>query len=139
MTEKVGKLEFPEEKLRKIMEINANGDKEKVDSQFEKSLEELTWHLIKEQLVEKNGVKVEDEDVRNMAKEVTRMQFAQYGMLNIPDEYLENSVKEMLKKRETVDNLIDRCIEVKLGVALKEKVTLKENTVSAEEFNKMFE
>ena len=139
VTEKVGKLEFPEEKLRKIMEINANGDKEKVDSQFEKSLEELTWHLIKEQLVEKNGVKVEDEDVRNMAKEVTRMQFAQYGMLNIPDEYLENSVKEMLKKRETVDNLIDRCIEVKLGVALKEKVTLKENTVSAEEFNKMFE
>ena len=47
-------------------------------------------------------------------------------MLNIPDEYLENSVKEMLKKRETVDNLIDRCIEVKLGVAIKEKVTLED-------------
>jgi len=70
---------------------------------------------------------------------VTRMQFAQYGMLNIPDEYLENSVTEMLKKRETVDNLIDRCIEVKLGKALKEKVALKESTVSAEEFNKLFE
>ena len=112
---------------------------EKVDAQFAKSLEELTWHLIKEQLVEQNGVKVEDEDVKEMAKEVTRMQFAQYGMLNIPDEYLENSVTEMLKKRETVDNLIDRCIEVKLGKALKEKVALKESTVSAEEFNKLFE
>jgi len=138
-TEKVGKLEFPEEKLKKILLVNTKGDQEKVDAQFAKSLEELTWHLIKEQLVEQNGVKVEDEDVKEMAKEVTRMQFAQYGMLNIPDEYLENSVTEMLKKRETVDNLIDRCIEVKLGKALKEKVALKESTVSAEEFNKLFE
>ena len=138
VTEKVGKLEFPEEKLKKILLANV-GDQEKVDAQFEKSIEELTWHLIKEKLVEQNEVKVDDEDVKNMAKEVTRMQFAQYGMLNIPDEYLENSVKEMLKKRETVDNLIDRCIEVKLGVAIKEKVTLKESTVSAEDFNKMFE
>ena len=139
ITEKVGKLEFPEEKLRKILLANTNNDEEKVNAQFDKSIEELTWHLIKEKLVEQNEIKVEDEDVKNMAKEVTRMQFAQYGMLNIPDEYLENSVKEMMKKRETVDNLIDRCIEVKLGQALKEKVTLKESTVSAEDFNKMFE
>ena len=139
VTEKVGKLEFPEDKLKRIMLANAKGDQEKVDTQYDKSIEELTWHLIKEQLVEQNEVKVEDEDVRNMAKDVTRMQFAQYGMLNIPEEYLENSVKEMLKKRETVDNLIDRCIEVKLGAALKEKVTLAEKTVTAEEFNKMFE
>jgi trigger factor len=138
VTEKVGKLEFPEDKLKKILLANV-GDQEKVDAQFEKSIEELTWHLIKEKLVEMNEIKVDDEDVKNMAKEVTRMQFAQYGMLNIPEEYLENSVKEMLKKRETVDNLIDRCIEVKLGAAIKEKVTLKESTVSTEEFNKMFE
>ena len=139
VTEKVGKLEFPDEKLRKILLANSNGDQEKVDANYDRSIEELTWHLIKEQLVEQNEVKVNDEDVKDMAKEVTKMQFAQYGMLNIPDEYLENSVKEMLKKRETVDNLIDRCIEVKLGAALKEKVTLVESTVTAEEFNKMFE
>lgn len=139
VTEKVGKLEFPDEKLRKILLANTNGDQEKVDAQYDKSIEELTWHLIKEQLVEQNEIKVDDEDVKEMAKEVTRMQFAQYGMLNIPDEYLENSVKEMLKKRETVNNLVDRCVEVKLGAALKEKVTLAEKTVSAEEFNKSFE
>ncbi|MCH5175118.1 MAG: trigger factor [Prevotellaceae bacterium] len=139
VTGKIGKLEFPDEKLKKILLANANGDQAKVDSQYDKSIEELTWHLIKEQLVEQNEIKVDDEDVKNMAKEVTRMQFAQYGMLNIPEEYLEGSVKEMLKKRETVDNLIDRCIEVKLGAALKEKVTLVEKTVSAEEFNKSFE
>lgn len=137
--EKVGQLEFPDEKLKKIMLANVKGDQEKVDANYEKSIEELKWHLIKEKLVEKNEVKVDDNDVKNMAKEVTKMQFAQYGMMNIPEEYLEGSVAEMLKKRETVDNLIDRCIEVKLGEALKSQVTLDEKNVTAEEFNKMFE
>lgn len=139
ITEKIGKLEFPDEKLKKIMLANTKGDQAKVDENYEKSIEELTWHLIKEQLVAANDVKVDDNDVKEMAKEVTRMQFAQYGMLNIPEEYLEGSVAEMLKKRETVDNLIDRCIDVKLGVALKDKVTVDEKTVTAEEFNKLFE
>ena len=137
VTEKVGKLDFPEEKLRKILATKAG--EEKAAEQYDRSIEELTWHLIKEKLVEIYAVKVDDADVKEMAKEVTRMQFAQYGMLNIPDEYLENATKEMFKKRETVDNLIDRCIEVKLGGAIKEAVTLEESTVSAEDFNKMFE
>ena len=139
ITEKIGKLEFPEEKLRKFMLANTEGDQAKVDANYEKSIEELTWHLIKEQLVEKTETKVDDNDVKEMAKEVTRMQFAQYGMLNIPNEYLDNSVNEMLKKRETVNNLIDRCIEVKLGAALKEMVSLDSKTVTPEEFNKLFE
>lgn len=139
VTDKVGKLEFPEDKLKKILLANAGGDQQKVDAQYERSIDELTWHLIKEKLVEAYQIKVGDEDVKNMAKEVTRMQFAQYGMLNIPEEYLENAVKEMFKKRETIDNLIDRCIEIKLGSAIKEAVTVEESTVSAEEFNKMFE
>ena len=139
ITKKLGKLEFPDEKLKKLMLANAGGDQAKVDANYDKSIEELTWHLIKEQLVEKTETKVDDSDVKEMAKEVTRMQFAQYGMLNIPEEYLENSVAEMLKKRETVDNLIDRCIEVKLGAALKDMVSLKNKTVTPEEFNKLFE
>ena len=136
--EKVGKLEFPDEKLKTIMKANAK-DETKVDEAYDKNIEELTWHLIKEKLVEQAQVKVDDKDVVEMAKEVTRMQFAQYGMLNIPEEYLNNSVQEMLKKRETVDNLIDRSIELKLAAVLKDTVTLNEKKVSVDEFNKSFE
>lgn len=138
LKEKVGALEFPDEKLKRILLANAK-DASKVEENYDRNIEELTWHLIKEKLVEQTGIKVNDDDVIEMGKEVTRMQFAQYGMLNIPEEYLDNSVKEMMKKKETVDNLIDRCIEVKLGAALKEKVTLEEKNVTVDEFNKMFE
>lgn len=139
ITEKVGELQFPEERLKKIMLAHVNGDQEKVDANYGKNIEELTWHLIKEKLIEKTGVKVENDDVLEMAREVTRMQFAQYGMISIPEEYIESSVKEMLKNRETVNNLVDRAIEVKLGAAVKDIVTLDEKTVSPEDFNKMFE
>lgn len=139
ITEKVGTLQFPEERLKKIMLAHVNGDQEKVDANYDKNIEELTWHLIKEKLIEKTGVKVENDDVLEMAREVTRMQFAQYGMISIPEEYIESSVKEMLKNRETVNNLVDRAIEVKLGAAVKDIVTLEEQTISPEDFNKMFE
>ena len=77
--------------------------------------------------------------VINMAKEATKAQFAQYGMLTIPDDILENYAKEMLKKKESIDGLVNRVVETKLAAALKGKVTLENKTVSMEEFNKMFE
>lgn len=134
--EKVGEVEFPDEKIKKIMKANAKNEEE-VEANYQKNIESLKWHLIKEQLVEQNQIKVEDTDVIDMAREVTKMQFAQYGLINIPEEYINNSVNEMLKKRETVDNLIDQSIEMKLAKALKEIVKLNVKKVSVEEFNKM--
>ena len=135
---KVGKLEFPDALLKKIMLMN-NEDKGEsfVEENYEKSLEELTWHLIKEQLVEAFEIKVEQADVLEMAKENTRMQFAQYGMMSIPEEMLENYAKEMLKKKENVEGLVNRAVETKLAAALKAKVSLNNKDVSMEEFNNL--
>ena len=140
MMEKVGKLEFPDALLKRIMLLN-NEEKgeEYVAENYDKSIEELTWHLIKEQLVEANDIKVEQEDVLKMARETTKAQFAQYGMLSIPDDVLDNYAQEMLKKKETINNLVSRVVEVKLAAALKAQVTLENKNVSIEEFNKMFE
>jgi len=138
MMEKVGKLEYAEDLLKRIMKAN-KPDAEQDEETFKRSLEELTWHLIQEKLVEKFGIKVEDADVKAMAREATRAQFAQYGMMNVPDELLDNYSKEMLKKRETVDGLVNRAIESKLTAAVKKEVKLKNKKVTIDEFNKLFE
>lgn len=140
LMEKVGKLEFPEALLKRIMLLN-NEEKgeEYVAENYDKSIEELTWHLMKEKLVESNEIKVEQEDVLKMAKETTKAQFAQYGMLSVPDDVLDNYAQEMLKKKDTINNLVSRVVEVKLAAALKAQVTLESKTVSMEEFNKLFE
>ena len=139
LSAKVGKLEYADGILKRIMLLN-NKDKGEsyVEENYAKSIEELTWHLIKEQLVKANNIKVEDGDIKEMAKESTRAQFAQYGMMNIPEDMLENYASEMLKKKETIENLVNRVIETKLTKVLKPQVTLEEKSISAADFNKMF-
>lgn len=140
LTNKIGKLEFPDALLKRIMlDNNKEKGEEFVAENYEKSLEELTWHLIKEKLVAANDIKVEQGDLTNMAKEATRAQFAQYGMINVPEELLENYSKEMLKKQESVEALLNRVVESKLSETLKGQVTLNHKVVSAEEFNQMFQ
>jgi trigger factor len=140
MEKKVGKLEFPEAILKRVM-LNNNKDKgaDFVEKNFDASIKELGWHLIKEQLVAAQGIKIEDDDLKQVAKEAARAQFAQYGMSNVPDEYLENYAQEMLKKRENVDGLVDRAVDVKLTAALKNVVKLNEKDITLEDFQKMLQ
>ena len=116
---------------------NPDKDQKFIDDNYAKSIEELKWHLIKEQLVSAHDIKVDDADVKEAAKETARMQFAQYGMSNIPEEYLDNYATELLKKQESVDQFIDRAVDIKLTAALKDGVTLNEKAISLDDFNKM--
>ena len=128
---KVGELTWPDELLKRIMLLN-NKDKGEdfVEKNYAESIKQLEWHLIKEQLVKANEIKIEDADVKAAAVEMARMQFAQYGMTNVPDEYVENYANELLKKREAVDNFVERAIDVKLAAALKNTVTLNNKEVT---------
>ena len=137
---KVGELQFPEALLKRVM-LQNNQDKgeEFVEKNFAASIAELKWHLIKEQLVAAAQIKVEEADLKAVAKEAIRAQFAQYGMSNVPDDVLENYATEQLKKRENVDNFVDRAVDVKLTAALKGIVKLNEKEVTLDEFNKMMQ
>lgn len=138
LTARIGTLEFADELLKRILRENSK-EGEDIEETYPKSIEELTWHLIKEKLVRANDIKIEEENVKEQAREATRAQFAQYGMMQVPDEILDNYSKEMLKKRETVDGLVNRAVETKLSAAIKKQVTLKKKSVSMEDFNKLFE
>ena len=137
---KVGELTFPEALLKRVMMQN-NKDKgaDFVEKNFEGSIKELKWHLIKQQLVAANNVKVEEADLKAVAKEAIRAQFAQYGMSNVPDDVLENYAAEQLKKRENIDNFVDRAVETKLTEALKNVVNLNQKEVTLEDFNKLMQ
>lgn len=138
--EKVGNLEFPLELLKRFMkEQNADKGEDYVEKNFDKSIEELKWHLIKEQLVAAQGIKINDADVKEQAIKASRFQFMQYGMNNIPEEYLEQYAAEMLKNRDQVNGLVERCIDEKLAAALKNVVKLNRKGISVEDFQKLFE
>ena len=140
LEKKVGDLQFPEALLKRVM-LQNNQDKgaDYVEKNFEGSIKELKWHLIKEQIVAANDVKVEDADLKAVAKEAIRAQFAQYGMSNVPDDVLENYAAEQLKKRENVENFVDRAIDMKLTDTLKNVVKLTQKEVTLADFNKLMQ
>lgn len=135
---KVGELTYPDSLLKRIM-LSNNKDKgeDYVEKNYAQSIKELTWHLIKEQLVKAQNIKIEDADVKEAAKEAARAQFAQYGMNNVPEDYIENYANEVLKKGDSNDALVDRAIDRKLTAVLKTVVKLNEKEVSLEDFNKL--
>ncbi len=138
LEKKVGEVKYDDDLMKRIMQNN-NKDKDAsyVEENYEGSIKELTWHLMKEQLVKANEIKVDDNDVKAVAKGMARMQFAQYGMTNVPDEYLENYAESMLKDRKNVDGIVDRAIDQKLIDALKNVVKLNMKQITVEEYNKM--
>lgn len=135
---KVGELKFPNELLKRIMQANnQDKDAEFIEKNFAPSINELKWHLIREKIAVANNIKVEDADVRESAIQMARAQFAQYGMDNVPEEYVNNYANEMLKKRETIDSLVEAALNRKLSAALKAVVKLKKKSVTMDEFNKL--
>ncbi|MBO5233785.1 MAG: trigger factor [Prevotella sp.] len=135
---KLGDVKYADDIMKRIMLANnKDKDQEYVDKNYEASIKELTWHLAKNILLEQCAVKIDDADVKAVAKEMTRMQFAQYGMTNIPEEYLDNYAEEMLKKPEQADQFVSQAADRKLMVALKDVVTLDNKEISFEEFSKL--
>jgi len=140
LEEKVGELEFPEAFLKRwLLTSSSERTPESLDKDFPKIIEDVKFHLIKEQLVKDYEIKVEEPDIREAAKETVRAQFIQYGMPNVPDQLLENYAQEMLKKEKSIQDLIDKCVEKKLIGLLKENLTLEPKTVTIEKFQKLFE
>ena len=137
---RIGKLPFADDLLKRILLDNReDSDTAKMEEEYPKTIEELQWHLIKEQLIKNADIKIEQKDIIDMAKENVRSQFAQYGMMTVPDDLLDNYAKEMLQKKETVQNLADHALDVKLIASLKKAAKLKKKTISTEDFNKLFE
>lgn len=136
----VGEIELPAEFLKRwLVATNEKYTEENIAEEYGKMEADLKWHLIKEHIAKAFEIKVADEDLKALAMSVTRQQFAQYGMANVPDELLENYSQEMLKTKESRSQLIDRATEAKIQNAIKNAVTLEEKEISTEDFGKLFQ
>lgn len=140
LEKKAGDLQFPDAFLKRwLLASGKDKTEESVEADYPKIIEDLKFHLIKEEIAKENDIKIEDADLKAAALEATKAQFAQYGMTNMPDDIFENYAGEMLKNAESRRNLIDRAMEQKIIEALKSKLGLNEKVVSLDEFKKFFE
>ena len=132
-------LTFPEDFLKRW--LHATNEKltdEEIDKDFPQMIEELKWHLAKDQLLKKYNINVEKEDVEDYAKKVAKMQFIQYGLMHVDDAYLTNYAQQMLKDENQLRGIVERVAEQKIYAALKTVVKLDEKSISHADFGKLF-
>ena len=112
---KMEKVEFPVDFLKRwVLETNDKMTQEELDKDFDKMLDELKWHLAKDQLMKEFKIDVQKEEVEEFAKRIAKMQFMQYGLMNVDDAMLANYAQEMLKNENQLRGIVERLVEDKL-------------------------
>lgn len=140
MVKKMDKLTYPEEFLKRWLKAtNENMTDETIEKEFPLMLEDLKWYLFKNKVAKANDVKVEKGDIEAFARKMTKIQFAQYGMTDVPENILDQYSKEMLSKEKTVANIAEKVVEDKVFGIIRAAVKTVETQISVDDFNKLFE
>ncbi len=133
-------MKLPVEFLKRwLVYSNEKITREQVDEEFDLFVKDLEWTLIKSRLAKDNDLKVNEADVVALAKETALMQFRQYGMFNVPDEYLDNYAKSILKNEEERHHLVEKKSEGMVLEFIKNNADLEVKAVTQKAFDDLFE
>ena len=135
LIQKAGELTFADDILKRWMLLkNEKMTKESIENDYPNIRKDLISQLAKRKIIETYDIQATKEEIEMMARQVVKMQFAQYGLYSVPDETLEQYAGEMMKKQESVNNLVERVLEEKVIGLVKDMITIEENEISSEEF-----
>ena len=135
------KMELPSDFLKRWV-YNINEGKysmEQIEKDFPQFLDMMRWDLIRAHYAKEMEISVTEEEVLAEALEITRQQFAQYGMVGMGDDMLTDYAKQMLANKEENRRINDKVLDSKLISLLSQKVAIKDTAISIEDFGKLFE
>lgn len=143
VADKLKDVKFPEEFLKRWITVanqeREDFDAEKLEADFGSVLNDVRWQLATSTIAQEAELKVEAEDPMNAAKKMAAQQFAMYGMGNLPEEYYEDYAKKMLEDQNQMEQIINKVMTDKVIAHIKEKVSLKAEKISMEDFKKLYE
>src|SRR5690606_14401599 len=112
---------------------------EQIEENFDQYTKELKWSMIKNKVVEENDLKVTNEEVVAATKQ---KMLAQFNMPEIPEELVEsmNNYANQYLQQDNGRNYIqeyEQLLAEKVLAKLKEKMTVVEKIISAEDFKNL--
>lgn len=127
--------ELPEEFLKRwLRESNQDVTEDQIEKDFGGFMTDLRWQLIKDSVRKENDLKVDESEAFDLAKQLARAQYSQYGIYDAPEEQLESFAKMILEKPEEKERLYNKLFEDKTVEIVKEKITVENKEVTREEF-----
>ncbi len=136
---KKANVALPENFLKRwVYEVNEGKfTKEEIEKDFDGFLADYRWHTVRNMLMDRYSVKVEQEDLLASAKAFAAYQFAMYGIANVPEEQLESYAKSILSQENESRRVLDQVEDQKTIAAVREVVTVKPVKVTVEQFRKL--
>lgn len=110
---------------------------EDIEKDWELFIIDYKWQMVRNYLMKKYDVKVEESDLLASAKGFAAYQFAMYGMNNVPEEQLETFAKNILSQEEQGRRILDQVENEKTFAAVREVVSLKKKKISVEKFREL--
>ncbi|WP_452221845.1 trigger factor [Lacinutrix salivirga] len=132
------KFDLPAEFLTKWMQTAGEQemDEAQAKEEYEKSEKSLRYQLIEGKLMQDHDVKVDFEDVKASAKNMIRMQMAQFGQMNPSDQELDDIAARVLSNQDEVRRISEQVVSQKLLELYKEKANIKNKELTYEKFVK---
>ncbi|MDR0769479.1 MAG: trigger factor [Dysgonamonadaceae bacterium] len=137
LLEKIGETILPEASLKRWLETSSPGMSESSEEDSAEIIANLKYYLIKQQLIKNYAISVNDDEIKEAAKQRVRVQLMRAGMNDASDLLVEKYSNDILNKTSSLRQVYEEANDNKLIALLKEKVTLDLKTVTAEEFRKL--
>ncbi|MCM1377726.1 MAG: hypothetical protein NC097_02505 [Clostridium sp.] len=135
----LGEIELPDEILKDfLIQSNDELNAENIDKEYENIRPQLVWELVREAVSKQLEVKVEEADILNTARMISRSQLAQYGMAGVNDEMLDSFSRRLLDDQKSKDMIINQTVDMKFFDALNKAVSIDNKDVTVDEFNALF-
>ena len=110
---------------------------EDIEKDWDLFIVDYKWQMVRNYLMNKYNVKIEEADLLASAKGFAAYQFAMYGMNNVPEEQLEAFAKNILSQEEQGRRILDQVENEKTFAAVREVVSLKKKKISVEKFREL--
>ena len=133
MAEKYASMQLPAETIKKLFFAEA----ENADEAYAAQEAAIKHEIIETNLLKALDIKVEADEILDMAKALTQRQFAQYGLSGMDDEIITKYAKEQLQKEEIRNQIAQQVLASKLYSAIEGIVTLDKETVSLDKFKEL--
>lgn len=131
---------LPEAFLKRwILAVNKDMKAEDVEKDFEGYRDEFKWQVLKSAIIREFGLKIEEEDLKAVAREVAAAQLQQYGLYGLSDEQLDGFAVKLLQDEKQRQHLYERAVDNKVFAAIKENVKTEEEEISMADFEKLFQ
>ena len=132
-------IALPEKFLKRWIYVVNEGkfSMEDIEKEFDLFLADYRWQMVRGNLMEKYGVKVEQADLLASAKAFAAYQFAMYGINNVPEEQLESYAQTILSQEKESRRVLEQVEDQKTVAAVRNVITLKNTAVSVEKFREL--